>query len=188
MSRVLSPLDMVAVEASGKGVMLHMIGGEAHFEYLVLTQMLAEFPGLFYRAGRSWLVRNNQVAGYTYKRPGHDLLLHGSDLRIPVSRREWPAVANRLGLKIPPGRFVDDKAGAAAHMTHVRAACTRQLPESRAMAAGVHRAASIQAVRSHPAPAPSREADSRLMPASGSSAFDDLMRWQVASSLKKRGD
>jgi DNA-binding LytR/AlgR family response regulator len=69
-SQVLSPLDMVAIEASGKGVMLHMIGGEAHFEYLVLRQLLDEFPGLFFRAGRNWIVRNNQVSGYTRERPG----------------------------------------------------------------------------------------------------------------------
>jgi two-component system, LytTR family, response regulator AlgR len=71
-------------------------------EYLLeesLNQLEQEFGELFVRAHRNCLVARKAIAGYER---GHDageeggeswlLLLHGMPEKIPVSRRQWPAV------------------------------------------------------------------------------------------------
>ncbi len=68
-----------------------------------LTQIEQEFPQRFLRVHRSGLVARDAVRGV--ERVGEqdgearwEILLKGLDERLPVSRRQWPAVRQALGL------------------------------------------------------------------------------------------
>ncbi len=104
---VLSPADMLAIEAADKGLNFHMKDGRKFYEIMALKDVLADYPGLFFRVNRNWIVANDMVAGYIHDAPGkHSLTLVGSKIAVPVSRREWSAVAERLGvsMRVPMGR------------------------------------------------------------------------------------
>lgn len=75
-------------------------------EYLLeesLTQLESEFAARFLRIHRNCLVARDAIAGCEREADGEDgeprwtLLLRGVAERLPVSRRQWPAVKAMLG-------------------------------------------------------------------------------------------
>jgi two-component system response regulator AlgR len=69
-------------------------------EYLVeesLTQLEQEFAGVFVRVHRSCIVARRLIRGFERvaeenEGAGWAVLLHGTEERLPVSRRQWPLV------------------------------------------------------------------------------------------------
>jgi DNA-binding LytR/AlgR family response regulator len=97
--RLLSPLQLLAVNAAEKGTFLYTEDGEKYFEFLTIKELLASYPDILFRVNRDWLVRTGSVVGHTKSlNDAHTLVLRGG-LVVPVSRRFWPQVAHLLGLK-----------------------------------------------------------------------------------------
>jgi len=68
-----------------------------------LAQIEQEFPERFLRIHRSCLVARAAIAGVERVGEGEgegrwDVLLRGSEERLPVSRRQWPVLRQALGL------------------------------------------------------------------------------------------
>ena len=64
-----------------------------------LVQLEQEFERRFVRTHRSCLVARDAVAGVEQVNDGHwEVLLKSHPARLPVSRRQWPAVRQALGL------------------------------------------------------------------------------------------
>lgn len=93
--------DVRYVRACGKGTEFEMLSGERWFEYLSLSDVVADHPDVFARVSRDLAVRISAiVAVHRMDMPGgrqYALELAGGE-RHTVARRRWGAVRRQLGM------------------------------------------------------------------------------------------